>query len=323
MLGGAGKVELVNNDLILTMLQNFAGPYLPEEGSDTATTKAIAEGIAASLAFVNQGADMVAGSGIDGLYVADSENPTIAAFSGNKTRYNTGSHVDIHGWNALAGVALNNKASFSHGVFVEIGNGDIDTYAALNGSGSSDYKGGGYMLRKDMGKGWTIDGAVRAGRVETSWGNDTKGGYEAKQTYYGAHVTFNKMLKEYGEQKLNGYLRYTFTHLGSDSVNLDGTHYGFDSVNSHRTRLGARMVDEGQNGFELYYGAAWEYGFGGDCDATVNGVTTSGPAVDGSNGVFEVGGTWSENKWEISAGLEGYVGAKRGVAGGMNFIYEF
>lgn len=231
--------------------------------------------------------------------------------------------MDIHGWNALAGIALNNKESFSHGVFVEIGNGDIDTYAALNGSGSSDYKGGGYMLRKDMGKGWTIDGAVRAGRVETSWGNDTKGGYEAKQTYYGAHVTFNKMLKEYGEQKLNGYLRYTFTHLGSDSINLDGTHYGFDSVNSHRTRLGARMVDDGQNGFELYYGAAWEYGFGGDCDANVNGVTTSGPAVDGSNGVFEVGGTWSDNKWEISAGLEGYVGAKRGVAGGMNFIYKF
>ncbi|MBQ0108565.1 MAG: autotransporter outer membrane beta-barrel domain-containing protein, partial [Phascolarctobacterium sp.] len=171
--------------------------------------------------------------------------------------------------------------------------------------------------------GWTIDGAVRAGRVETSWGNNDKGGYEAKQTYYGAHVTFNKMLKEYGEQKLNGYLRYTITHLGSDSVNLDGTHYGFDSVNSHRTRLGARMVEEGQNGFELYYGAAWEYGFGGDCDATVNGVTTSGPAVDGSNAVFEVGGTWSDKKWDISAGLEGYASAKRGVAGGMNFVYKF
>ena len=52
-------------------------------------------------------------------------------------------------------------------------------------------------------------------------------------------------------------------------------------------------------------------------------MTTSGPAVDGSNAVFEVGGTRSDNKWEINAGLEGYVGAKRGVAGGMNFVYKF
>ncbi|MBQ0107595.1 MAG: hypothetical protein KBS34_00440, partial [Phascolarctobacterium sp.] len=112
ILGGAGKLvyevdgveqttaenlDEVSLKIILEMLQDFE----QKSGDNAATIKAVAEGIAASLAFVNQGADMVATSGIDGLYVADSENPTIAAFSGNKTRYNTGSHVDIHGWNAL------------------------------------------------------------------------------------------------------------------------------------------------------------------------------------------------------------------------------
>ncbi|MDR1519299.1 MAG: hypothetical protein LBU23_04025, partial [Planctomycetota bacterium] len=64
--------------------------------------KALLEGQAAGAAFVSQGGELAATQGIHGALAAAANAPggvfTFGAMSGGKSRYNTGSHVDVEGF---------------------------------------------------------------------------------------------------------------------------------------------------------------------------------------------------------------------------------
>ena len=127
-------------------------------------SKAYSEGRAASLGFVRQGNDLIAGN------IASIRAETGGAAVGSLTpffigggasqRLDTGSHVTVDGFNMLTGVAtgldLDAKHHITIGAFFEYGTGSYNTYnsftnfASVRGSGNTDYTGGGVFGRIDF-----------------------------------------------------------------------------------------------------------------------------------------------------------------------------
>lgn len=93
--------------------------------------KAFSEGRLASMAFVNQGADFIANQAISRA-VQDTQNgPNLTLFAimgGGKSRYQSGSHIDVEGVSALAGLAWGQDLGVGRltlGGFFEAGWGNI------------------------------------------------------------------------------------------------------------------------------------------------------------------------------------------------------
>jgi hypothetical protein len=136
-------------------------------GTEASTgSVALSEGFLAGLAFVNTGADLVAGQGtLDAARAArESASPstglaTFMTLSGGSSRYQTGSHVDARGLTLLAGLAWGRDIEpgrLTLGAFFEYGKGNYDTYnsfpnaPSLRGDGDARHIGGGILARADV-----------------------------------------------------------------------------------------------------------------------------------------------------------------------------
>ena len=171
------------NDLLLATVSDI-------RASDDAVRKSPAEGKAASVALVTQGADLAAGQGMtnaraaanrasngptgnggnggnggndaEGNGVAPAGNMGLGAFlavNGGTSRYNTGSHVDVDSISLLTGLAKTWQASGMEilgGVFFETGYGSYNSYNGLEGGGNvkgegdTRYVGGGILARAEL-----------------------------------------------------------------------------------------------------------------------------------------------------------------------------
>lgn len=132
------------------------------------------ESRAAAAAFVNQGAEVVSDS-INSLQGAEAGISTFATVSGNNSKYDTGSYVDINGWNGIVGVAKTkdlNAGKFSYGAFFENGGGNYNTYNDFNGTsfrgdGNVVYNGGGLLMRYEQENGVYTEASLRAGTARS------------------------------------------------------------------------------------------------------------------------------------------------------------
>ena len=108
-------------------------------GRATDQSKALSEGFLGGLALNLQGADLVAGRGMDSAVRAssgtdDAERHGFAGFgalSGGSLRYNTGSHLDMNSLSLLTGLAWGIDLApgrLTLGAFFEYGNGSYDTH---------------------------------------------------------------------------------------------------------------------------------------------------------------------------------------------------
>ena len=111
--------------------------------------KAPLEGVLANVALGNIGADLVAGQGIDqarSAAVARGEGPAwgiapFAAITGTRSRYQTGSHVDLSGVAFMTGFAKRVETSMMDilaGVFFEAGFARMDTHNSFSSGPSVD-----------------------------------------------------------------------------------------------------------------------------------------------------------------------------------------
>ena len=74
---------------------------------------------------------------------------------------------------------------------------------------------------------------------------------------------------------LDVYGRYYFSHTnGSDVSIATGEEIDFDAVNSHRLRIGGRYTTTLTEKAKAYAGLAWQYEFGGDAKAAINGFVS-------------------------------------------------
>ena len=314
--------------------------------------KSFSEGRVAGMAFVNQGADLAAGSGMSAAANAGTGNGLSAftAFQGGKSRYNTGSHVDVDGFSLMTGLAWNKETDYGKlllGAFFEAGLGSYDShnsfsgYASVKGDGDTEYYGGGILGRFDFNN--TGPGKIyaelsfRAGWSETDFSSGdlrdpmgNKADYDSGAAYYGAHLGLGYLWNITDSSSLDLYSKYFWTHQDSDNVSVTGDPVKFDSADSHRWRGGARFSHtlNTESGLSLtpYIGAAYEHEFDGKAKASVYGYSIDAPDLTGGTGMGEVGLSFkpsAQSGLSLDLAVQGYTGVREGVTGSLQLKFEF
>src|SRR3546814_14933305 len=112
--------------------------------------------------------------------------------------------------------------------------------------------------------------------------------------------------------------KYFWTHQDSDDADIAGDPYHFESMDSQRTRLGVRVTYAFTDHVKGYAGAAWDPEYDGVARATVYGLDTPSPSLQGDTGVFEVGvriKPEAARAMTVALGVQGYGGRGDGVGG--------
>lgn len=317
--------------------------------------KAPLEGVLANVALGNIGADLVAGQGIDqarSAAVARGEGPAwgiapFAAVTGTRSRYQTGSHVDLSGVAFMTGFAKRVETSMMDilaGVFFEAGFARMDTHnsfssgPSVDGDGRSSYYGGGLLarldLKEDLLKGLYLEGSFRYGRLNSQWQSDDlhdavngrKAEYDLSTPYYGLHAGLGYVWELTESLSLDVYGKYFWTHTEGQSTHIVDDPWSFDGVDSQRLRLGARLGHEFCRQVTGYAGAAWEHEFNGKARATTYGLEAPAPSLKGDSGLLEAGLTLTPvegSGLSLDFGVQGHTGVRQGVSGTALVRYEF
>ena len=313
----------------------YINPTSVRASDQTAITT---ESRAAAAAFVNQGAEAVSDS-INSLQGAEAGISTFATVSGNNSKYDTGSYVDINGWNGIVGVAKTkdlNAGKFSYGAFFENGGGNYNTYNDFNGTsfrgdGNVVYNGGGLLMRYEQENGVYTEASLRAGTAKNEVSNaleftGNRYGFKTENAYYGAHIGIGKIIKLDNGKAWDIYGKYFHTHHEGDSVKIANDVFDFDSVDSDKLRIGARFSEQQGEKLTSYYGLAWEYEFSGDAGGTANHYAMYTPSLEGSTVIGEVGFRYTPGKaspWYFDANVRGYAGMQEGISGSVQAVYSF
>lgn len=314
-------------------------------------TKSLSEGRVASMAMNNRGGDLVAGSALGRAAMAamrtnaPSGMEAFFAMSAGHARHDTGSHVDVDGLSTLAGVSgsLLKDRSLVLGGFVENGWG---RYTAANSfadapsvraKGDACYYGGGLLGIYDLAncglRGFTVNGALRAGRQDTDYssgdltdGTGNTARYNISSPYFGAHVGVSHACNVSRKVGLESYTRFLWTRLYSDQANVCGDDIRFKSVDSQRIQTGARFHYEATPTVRPFAGASYEWECGGTARATTHGDGIAAPSLRGGTGIGELGVLFQPVAGKamfIEAGVNGYVGKREGFGGNVRFTIDF
>ena len=324
-------------------------------GRATDQSKALSEGFLGGLALNLQGADLVAGRGMDSAVRAssgtdDAERHGFAGFgalSGGSLRYNTGSHLDMNSLSLLTGLAWGIDLApgrLTLGAFFEYGNGSYDTHnsftnaASVDGDGNAYYLGGGILARMDfvnIGPGrFYAEASGRAGKTHNEYDSSDlrdaagrKADYDSSSPYYGLHFGTGYVWNINDAATLDLYGKYFWTRQQGDSVGLStGEHLSFDDINSSRLRFGGRFAYILNEHVAPYIGAAWEHEFDGKARATTNGFDIDAPNLHGNTGIGELGISLTPSAdlpLTVDLGVQGYTGKREGVTGSLMVKWEF
>ena len=330
LLTGEGSVALVTNendkeDLVLTL--NVEKTTVNENGKSLVETRAAAAFV------VNNMSDFMLGQGMEqakaaagGVTPIDEGKLTpFAAVGGSNMRYTTGSYVDVNGWNGAVGFAKQaDKLLF--GVAVEHGRGNYDSYLdnGVHASGDIKSTGGVIFGEYKLDNGVHYDAALRAGRVKSDY-NSTATSYDESSAYYGFSLGGGKELTVSDKATVDVYGRYYFSHTnGSDVSIATGEEIDFDAVNSHRLRIGGRYTTTLTEKSKAYAGLAWQYEFGGDAKAAINGYSAPTPSLQGHSAIVEAGYKLNAGKnLTLDFNLNGAMGKQRGIGGGIGAQWLF
>ena len=310
-------------------------------------TKSLVETRSAASAFLNGGADLLSGMGMDAAETAaaDGSNAANAAIKSSSyeiwaaqgassQRIETGSHVDAKGWSLNIGFAKQDaigKGKLTYGPFVEYGRGSYDSYLddGTHGDGSSSYIGGGFMVKATGADQSYVEASLHAGRIKSDYSGNISGtstSYDASNNYMAGHIGLGRKFDLSGDAALEGYAKYFYSRQNGASATLaSGEKYDFGSVTSSRVRLGVRYTKKLMPRSEFYAGLAWEYEFDGDATATYQGYATPSPSLKGSSGMLELGYRFSPKGNNVSYGLNltGWQGKCKGITGGANISWAF
>jgi outer membrane autotransporter protein len=324
-------------------------------GGATEQSKALSEGFISGLGLVTQGADHIAGKGMESavLSAAQMETSTgygLAAFislSGGSLRYNSGSHVDMSSLSLLAGLSYGANLApgrLTLGAFFEYGNGSYDTYnsfsnaASVHGDGKFYHIGGGVLGRMDFvntgpGNIYT-EASFRTGGVHNEYDSSDlrdfqgrKAEYDSSSAFYGFHLGTGYVWNITEAASLDLYGKYFWTRQKGDSVTLStGDRVKFEDVDSSRLRIGSRFTYAVNEYVSPYIGVAYEHEFDGKARATANGYSIKAPAMRGDTGVGELGFTLKPSQTlplSFDLGVQGYTGKREGVTGSLLIKWEF
>jgi hypothetical protein len=310
--------------------------------------KVLSEGYLSGVASVVHGGGLAVRTGWQTLHGGAGGLKGFGTAGGVKLRVNTGSHVDVKGYNAIAGLSLGRDlpsgARAIVGGFFEYGNHDFNTFnsfpgARLKGSGDTRYSGlgliGGATFARAANGYFHAEGAVRGGRVESKFHStqlrDLSGlnaRYESKAAYYSLAFGAGRVWTLNERGALDVYGDVLWTRQNGDRVALStGENIKFSAVDSERARLGARYNHAlgAAKAWNLFAGLAYEHEFNGKAKAKINNAyAIDPPDFKGGTTVLEAGVRLAPGKaLNVDVGVQGYEGKNEGVAGEVRVGWRF
>ncbi len=293
-----------------------------------------------SVAFANQGADLIADSGLSSAISSTQRSGNgeagFGAISGGKSKYKSGSHVDVKGFSLMAGVAKaseNSLGNLTAGVFVEAGFGNYDSYnnfasGATKGNGDNRYYGVGFALKENFNMhNLYFEASLRIGTIKSDYkSNELLASYDSQKNYYGAHLGLGKILELNKSNNIDLYTKLFYTRQDKDDVTILGDEFNFKAVESIRARLGAKYNFNFTENITYFAGAAYEREFDGKAKGSTYGLNIDSPSIKGNTGIFELGTSFKPSNnsgLSLDATLQGFVGKREGVNGGLNVKYQF
>ncbi|MDR1084783.1 MAG: autotransporter outer membrane beta-barrel domain-containing protein [Deltaproteobacteria bacterium] len=313
----------------------------------TPQVKAISETSAARMAFVNQGQDYIAENGISMALARTASDQGLGVFlgvSGGKSRYDTGSHVDLSGVNWLLGVAAGNyfdQNRLTLGLFGEFGFGSYESYTNtqvgpdLNVEGDVSYVGAGLMGRYDIQSSagtLYLEASGRIGNAKSEFEAknvriaNRKPSFKTSGTYVGAHAGVGYDIQVTQEADLDVYFKYLWNKQNGADERILGAPFRLEDATSSRIRTGGR-VNYNYNDFIIpYVGGAYMYEFDGETEATAFGINLPHADLKGSSAMAELGVKLLNSTTipiSLDAGVQGYFGNRRGMSGTLDIKYEF
>lgn len=326
---GEGAAAMDGNNLVF----KAAGPPDTPQPQTHRTLMAGLVGMAALSSgneFIDAATD---GLSLDSNTGADSVS-IFAKMGGSKKRQITGSHIDVHTWNAILALGHKNekeKSSFKYGAFFEYGTGNYTTIdGADRGDGSLYYTGGGLLAKWAANHGFYVEGSLRAGSVHNNSrsvlreANGTPHSFETNTPYFGAHIGVGKEIALKNGDSVDVYGKYFYNRRNSTSFNAGGQ-FDLDAVTSQVLSVGARYTVKREK-WDFYVGAAYEHELDGEARGKANGLSIRSADVGGGSARVEIGATMkpgAKSPWSLDLNLSGFAGKKRGVSGGMYVEWMF
>ncbi len=301
----------------------------------------LAEGRLAALQGVTRGADALQRvmSALDtdvGVFTP------VAILDGGSTRYNSGSHVDSRDYRFVVGSRYQATERLSGALVMEYGRSNFDTYnhfdaEDIHGNGRTYNVGPALSGRYSLPVGrdtFYMEAGLRAGRASTEYGSGdiiTGGGmaaaYKSRANYAGGSLGTGYVYALNGQYGLDSSVRYLYTRLGSDSVDIDGDTVNFGSSVSSRAQLKEQLSYQATKQVVWTLAGIYEYEFAGDAKTDSYGVGIDAPSVQGSTGIMELGlkttPVASHPELGIDLSFRGYTGQREGVSGSMTVQYNF
>ena len=316
-----GEVSLIEEKKLTLKIGNFKA-FTPE-------AKSLVETRAAAGFVVNNMADFMQSTGMEqaraAAFEGDKELAPFAAIGGSKMRYETGSYVDVNGWNGALGIAKK-AGDMTYGIALEHGKGSYDSYLDSGVHADGDIKSTGGVIFGELKQdnGVHFDAALHAGRVKSDYQSATTS-YDESSTYYGFSLGGGKEIAMNDKAALDLYGRFYYTHTNSsDTTASSGEKLAFDAVNSQRIRLGGRYTVDMNDNSQAYAGLAWQYEFGGDAKAAINGYAAPTPSLKGHSGIVEAGYKLNAGKnLVLDFNLNGAFGKQRGFGGALAAQWQF
>ena len=350
--GMLGISLLYNFTLETTANQVLA--YVASEGVNP-QIKALSEGRAAGLGFINQGAELASTQGmlhaVSALELGGAAWRPVGfgAIGGGESRYNTGSHIDVSGFSLITGIAWGADLSggkLALAPFFEMGRGKYDSYnsfsaaSSVKGRGDANYYGGGLLARYDVEAGaftgLYTEASARGGWVGTTFSShdlhDSSGQqahYDSGAAYFGGHAGLGYIWPLNGQDSLDFSSKYLWTRQNGDSVKVANDPIEFEASDSYRWRNGVRFnhaLDVDTGSLSPYIGAAFEYEFDGKASATAYDRPITAPSLKGGAKIGELGLVYkpvASGDLSVDFGLQGYAGMREGFRGDLQLKCVF
>ena len=307
----------------------------------------------ASAALMDEGADFVAGEGIDRALQASQCLPgepcgakAFVAVNGGYSTYKAGTTFDMSYGNMLAGIARQCKIGpmgYLAGVFFETGLSrfhseyEPDDSRSIDSEGHDYYYGVGALakvfLNRDLLKGLYAEGSIRYGLMMGDWqshdiqADGQTADWDGRAPYLTAHGGLGYMWDVTDNVTADVYAKYFWGHLWGDDGTICGQQFEFDDIYSSRVRTGARLNFKKDETFSWYLGGAWEHQFDAKSSGSIYGYDVPSTDLRGNTAIAEAGVFFkpaADSDFSFMLGTTGYFGEKReGVTGHLQVRYDF
>ena len=302
-------------------------------------SRTLSDSILGSVAVINQGASFIANEGLSAMESASlvDQSAVFGTIGGGKTRYDTGSRVDVDSMSLVTGLVTRVTPEWMVAGYVEAGFGNSESSThGTSAEGSHDYYGIGLASRYRFNLPFYVDGSLRFGTASTEFSGryaEDSAKYDADSLYGSAHIGLGYVFDLADKVSLDVYGRYIFTYLEGDTVSLGTTDHErlkSEDTKTHTMQVGAMLRGTTPENISWRFGLTYEHVADGDAESTVftktDLVALDIPTLEGDSGIVDLGITMRSKPTDpmaLDLGLKGYVGDYQGVTGTVTWSYAF